>query len=176
MPSRNNVNLDAITKTAQAIQQDPAQGRKTNRVEGVWNLNQGPQFSAEVTFEGGTAVLEADQPKAQGGEGLKPSPIHYCMFGMASCFAATFAAVAAAEGIDLDSLKVAVESDMNLSRAFGLSDAPAVEEMRLTLTVAARAPEEAIRRVAELAEERCPAVYCLTNPIKLTSSVIVQTG
>lgn len=172
MSNRNNVNLDAVTRTAQAIQQDPGKGKKTNRVEGAWNLGAGPQFSAEIAFEGGTMLVEADQPSAQGGSGARPGPIHYCLFGLASCFAATFATVAASEGVDLEELRIAVESDMNMARGFALSDAPAVEETRVTITVRAEAPREAVERVARLAEERCPAVFCLTNPVKLVSAVV----
>jgi len=64
----NNVNVERIEKTLAGFQADPAKARKTNRVEGAWNLEEGaPQFSARLSYEGGEMVVEADQPTGQGG-------------------------------------------------------------------------------------------------------------
>jgi len=175
MSKLNNVDVEALTKTSASIQQDPSKGKKTNRVEGVWNFGAGqPQFSSEVAFEGGKVVLQADQPSAQGGGGNSPSPIQYCLFGLASCFTATFVTVAATEGVELTEVRTVAESDMNMARSFGLSDAPAIDEARISLTVRTSASPETVQRLAPLAEERCPAVFCLTNPVRLVPSVTVE--
>jgi len=38
--------------------------------------------------------------------------------------------------------------------------------------VDSEADEEKIEKLKRLAEERCPAVYCLTNPVKLTIDLV----
>ena len=76
MTRPNNVNLDALEKSASAIRTDASKAKRTNRVEGVWNLNAGqPQFAAELSFEGGKLTLEADQPGFLGGGGSRPAPM-----------------------------------------------------------------------------------------------------
>ncbi|MFQ6076020.1 MAG: hypothetical protein ACE5Z5_07800 [Candidatus Bathyarchaeia archaeon] len=99
----NRVNLDRLDDTIQRMKKNPSQAKKVTRVEGEWILDEAwwPQFRAKIQAEGGSFILEADQPKAQGGEGIKPSPMHYCLYGVAACTAATFATVAATEGIEL---------------------------------------------------------------------------
>ncbi len=70
------------------------------------NLEAGqPRFSARVTFEGDEMTLEADQPTGQGGGGSRPGPMLYCLYGLASCYAATFATVAAMMGVELKALR-----------------------------------------------------------------------
>ena len=173
MPKRHNVNVDAIQETMAAIQSDPTKAKRTQRVQGLWNLAEGqPQFTAEISFPGGTLTLESDQPPFQGGAGTRPGSIQYALFGLASCFTTTFVSVAAVEGLPLDEVRAIAEFDMNLSKTLGLADLPIIEEVRVTLKVRSPAPRQTIEAVARLAEERCPAVYCLTNPIPLTARVV----
>jgi len=177
MNKKNNVNVEVLEKTVQEIQQDPAKGKKTQRVEGTWNFQEGmPQFTSTLSFEKGTITVEADQPTAQGGAGLKPGPVLYCLYGQAACFAATFATLAATEGVELKELRVTAEADVNFSKVFGLSDDPIIERVRVNLTVKSDAPEAEIRRLEDLASQRCPAVYCITNAIPFEASLTYLGG
>jgi len=76
-------------------------------MEGTWNVGEGdgPQFEAEVSFEKGKLNLEMTQPTFLGGSGTRPGPMHYCLFGLASCYAATFATIAAMEDLPLKDLR-----------------------------------------------------------------------
>lgn len=168
----NNVDVGALQATVQAAQADPAKARRVNRVEGSWNLADGqPQFVAILGFEGGELLVEADQPTGQGGGGTRPGPVQYCLYGLASCFAATFASNAAMAGIAIKKLRVAAEADVNFSRTFGLSDDPIIEGVRVTLHVESDAPEQELRQVEEMAAQRCPAVFCMANPIPFVTTL-----
>jgi len=169
--STNNVNVERLVSTVEAVKADPDKGRKTIAIEGEWNVGEGSQFSATLNYEGGSMTLEADQPTFLGGGGTQPGPMLYCIFGSASCYAATFATVAATEGITITSLRIRAESAVDFSRSLGLSDRPISEGMKFTLSVESDAPEEKLVEIEELAKERCPAVYCLTNPIPLETEL-----
>jgi uncharacterized OsmC-like protein len=110
-------------------------------------------------------------PTSLGGWGSAPGPLHYCLYGLASCYAFTFAALAAMEGVALRKLEVETEGHIDVSKVFGLSDDPIVEEVRWRVVVDSDADDQTIERLKKLAQERCPAVYCLMNPIKLTIDV-----
>jgi uncharacterized OsmC-like protein len=86
----------------------------------------------------------------------------------------TFAAVAAMEGVTLKKLIVAAENKVDLSRSVGLSNNPIVEQVEITVTVQADAPKEKLAEIERLAHERCPGVYCLTNPIPLRTQLVVE--
>ena len=101
-----------------------------------------------------------------GGSGIKPDPVQYCLFGLAACYAQTFASIAAEKGIKLKQLNVAAENKVNLSKALGLSNEPIVENVKLQVNASSEGKEN-LDEIKKLAEERCPGVYCLTNPIKL---------
>ncbi len=163
----NNVDMGKAGAFVEEVKKNKSKALKIKRVEGNWNLEDGKaQFTATLEHSQGSTVVEADGPPFMGGSGIKPDPVQYCLFGLAACFAQTFASIAAEKGIKLNELKISAENRVNLSKAFGLSDEPIVENVRLQVN-ASSVGKENLDEIKRLAGERCPGVYCLTNPIKL---------
>ena len=163
----NNVNLERAGAFVEEVKKDKTKSIKVKKVEGAWNFEDGKtQFTATLSHPQGSTVIEADGPPFLGGSGIKPDPVQYCLFGLAACYAQTFASIAAEKGIKLIELKVSVENKVNLSKALGLSDEPIVEKVKLQVNASSDGGDN-LDDVKRLAEERCPGVYCLTNPIKL---------
>ena len=171
----NNVNIEGVQSFEAQIKNDPSAARKTQGVEGEWMLEEGnTQFVSRIKFEGGETEFKVDNPTFMGGSGSLPGPMHYCFYGLASCYTGTFATMAAMLGIKLKKLTTKVEADGNFSRVFGLSDAPVMEEVRVILQVQSDAPEEKIKEAEKLALERCPVVFTLRNPVKLVPSLEIS--
>ena len=171
----NNVNVGTLEQVIKEAQTDKSKVKRLQRIEGEWLLKEGgPQFRAEVSFEGGKVVMESDQPKNLGGGGTRPGPLHYCFFGLVACYTATFAAVASQMGIQLRKLTAKLEGNLNFSRVFGLSKEPVMEEIRIALFVESDAPREKLEEIEKLAYERCPAVFALTEKVKLNTSLEVK--
>jgi uncharacterized OsmC-like protein len=167
----NNVNLERLKQKVEAVKADPRAAKMTNRVEGAWSLEpHEPQFSATVAFEGGQLKLESEHPTGFGGKGIRPGAMSYCLFGFAACYATTYAMCAAEKGIELDSLRITAESNMDLTASLGLGDKPIVEGVRMTIWVKSKADDNALERLEELARQRCPAIYCITNRIPVSAS------
>lgn len=164
----NNVDMEKAGAFVEEVKKDKSKALKVKRVEGTWNLEDGKaQFASTLEHAKGSAIIEADAPPFLGGNGIKPDPVQYCLFGLAACFAQTFASIAAEKGIELKNLKVAAENKVNLSRALGLGNEPIVERVKLSVEVSSNAGKDELKEIEELAKQRCPGVYCLTNPIKL---------
>ena len=173
----NRVNLNKLNETVENIRLNRDKAKKVTKIEGEWLLDpeEGPQFRAEVQTEKEKFTIEADQPIPLGGGGTRPSPMHYCLYGVAACTAATFATIAASEGVKLRRMRVAVEGHMDLSKTLGISDLPIVEEVKLQITVDTDAGDEKVRELKRLAGERCPAAFCLTNPVKMVIEIVKET-
>ena len=168
----NNVDTEKAGAFVEEVKKDKSKALKVKRAGGNWNLENGKaQFTAILEHSKGSTIAEADGPPFMGGSGIKPDPVQYCLFGLAACFAQTFASIAAEKGIKLKHLKVAVENKVNLSKALGLSDEPIVKNVKLQVDASSES-EENLDEVRKLAEERCPGVYCLTNPIKLNIELV----
>ena len=175
MTNLNNVNVGKLEQITKEAETDNSKVKRTQKIDGEWLLEEGgPQFKAKVSFEGGKIIMESDQPKNLGGGGTRPGPLHYWFFGLVSCYTTTFATMASQMGIKLQKLTAKVEGDLNFSRVFGLSRDPVIKEIRITLEVESDAPQEKLEEAEKLAYERCPAVFALTEPVKLNTSLEVK--
>src|SRR3989338_5108249 len=163
----NNVDLEKAGAFVEEVKQDKSKALKVKRVEGNWNLEDGKvQFTATLEHPQGSTIIESDGPPFMGGSGIKPDPVQYCLFGLAACYAQTFASIAAERGIGLSKLKVVAENKVNLSKPLGLGNEPVVEGVKITVDASAKNKSN-LDEIKNLAGQRCPGVYCLTNPIKL---------
>jgi uncharacterized OsmC-like protein len=172
MDRLNNVNLGAVQAFAVQVEKNPSAGKKLKSVTGRWVFDEGqPQFIAELEHAGGKQTTEMDFAPFMGGQGLRPDPITYCLFGFAACFAGTFVAIASEQGVTLKTLEVRLENEVDLSRSLGLSDHPVTQGMTAALKVESDAPRARLEEIRRLAEERCPGVYCVTHPIPFSSRV-----
>ncbi|MBI2854242.1 MAG: OsmC family protein [Chloroflexi bacterium] len=176
MNKLNNVDVGSLDKAKAAAAKGRSKVKRTQGVEGEWLLdeNEHAQFRAQVSFENGKMVLEADQPTFLGGGGQKPGPLHYCFYGVAACYASTYANVASEMGIRLRRLSAKVEAKLDFSKVFGLADNPIVEEVKVILTVRGQASKAKLEEVERMAQERCPAAYTLTHIVPLKSALAVQ--
>lgn len=168
MTRLNNVDIEKVQSFEKQIESNPVIAKKTQVIEGEWNVAEGTvQFQSNITFEGGETVFKVDNPTFMGGSGNLPGPMHYCFFGLASCYTGTFATMAAMLDIKLKKLTTRVEADVNFSRVFGISEEPTIEEVRIKLHVECDASEEKIKQAEALALQRCPVVFTLKNPVNL---------
>lgn len=168
----NNVDIEKVRAFAEQVKKDPAGAKKTQVIEGEWVFEEGgAQFQSTIKFEGGQTTFKTDNPAFMGGGGSLPGPMQYCFFGLASCYTGTFATMAAMLGIKLKKLTTRVEADVNFSRVFGAGNEPIMEEVRVILRVVSDVPDEKIKEAEALALERCPVVFTLRNPVKLTPRI-----
>ena len=152
MTNLNNVNVGRLEQVTREAEIDKSKIKQSHKVGGDWLLQEGgPQFTAEVNFEGGRIVMESDQPTNLGGGGTRPGPLHYCFFGLVACYATTFATMASMMGIELQRLTAELEGNLNFSRVFGLSKEPVMEEIRITL----RGGSNAFREKLEITKWIC---------------------
>ncbi len=168
MVDSNNVNVEGLQKAVAEIKADRNKARRTQKISGQWLFHPGgPQFQAEVVFEGGKVVMESDGATNMGGEGRRPGPLHYCFYGLLSCYTSIFVATASTMGIKLRKVTSQVEADLDFSRVYGLSMDPIVNGVRVLLKVDSDATRDKLEEANRLAHQRCPAVYSLTERIKI---------
>lgn len=164
-----NINTKGIQKYIEEAKDNPELFKRKMQVQVKWEMDENlPQMYSEMEIPSGKkVVVKCDSAPFMGGKGIAPNPLQYCLFGMASCFLATFATVAHERGLNIKSLSITAENIVNLKRPFGISDEPVVEKIKMTINVESENKPEDIESAKKIAMERCPAVWCITNPIPL---------
>ncbi len=168
----HNVNTDALAATVEKSRQDPGAVRQEVSFDGEWQTADGAaQFRATIPFPTGETVFEADFPPPMGGTGAAPNPLAYCFWGGLACYAMTFAQEAAKQRIELRSLRARLNTRVDQSRALGVTDNPPVEAIDWHLDVEADATPDELERLKQLADDHCPGVWCVRNPVSLETHV-----
>jgi uncharacterized OsmC-like protein len=170
----NNVDLDKVAQTAASGKKDKSTLRKPVKLQGEWNLNRtsGYQFRTELSFEKGKQIIEIDSPSFLGGNGNRLGPMAYCVAGIASCFIATFATVAASQGVILTRLDASVECNINFAKTFDVADEPITEGITFKIDADSDdADKPMLERLLKMAEERCPAIYSMSHIIKVDATI-----
>jgi uncharacterized OsmC-like protein len=170
----NNIDLDKVALTTANGQKDKSTLKKSVKLQGEWILNtaSGYQFRTELSFENGKQIIEIDSPSYLGGSGNRLGPMGYCVAGIASCFIATFATVAASQGVKLTKLNASVQCDINFGKTFDVSDEPITEGITFKMNAESdNADKSELQRLLKMAEERCPAVYSMSHVINVDATI-----
>jgi len=170
----HNVNTKALDATLAKACQDPTTLKQQVSFDGGWQTEEGqPQFRATIPVPNGDPVVfEADFPPPMGGTGSAPNPLAYCFWGGLACYAMTYAQEAARQGVELRSMRARTEAEVDMSRALGVTDNAPVQHIEWHLEVDADAPREKLEELKRIADDHCPGVYCLRNPIELTTHLV----
>ncbi len=170
----HNVNTKALDATLAKARQDPTTLKQQVSFDGGWQTEEGqPQFRATIPVPNGDPVVfEADFPPPMGGTGSAPNPLAYCFWGGLACYAMTYAQEAARQGVELRSMRARTEAEVDMSRALGVTDNAPVQHIEWHLEVDADAPREKLEELKRIADDHCPGVYCLRNPIELTTHLV----
>jgi uncharacterized OsmC-like protein len=167
----HNVRLDQIEATKDSAAQDPSAARLDVKLDGEWRSDEGlPQFAGVVKFPQGEVTFEADFPPFLGGEGRAPTPLAYCFYGAMCCYGATFATQAAMAGVELRGLRIGLGLTVDFHAALGLGDVPPLSSFGFQVEVQTDASDEDVQRVKALADERCPAIWAMRNPVEYTTT------
>jgi uncharacterized OsmC-like protein len=170
----NNTDLDKVAQTVANGKKDKQTLRKPIKLQGEWNLDPSKeyQFRTELSYEKGKEMIEIDSPSFLGGNGNRLGPMAYCVAGITSCFIATFASVAAIQGIRLTKLNVGAECTINFAKTFDISDEPITEGINFQIDAeSGDADKQKLQELVKMAEERCPAIYSMSHVIKVNAQI-----
>jgi len=175
---RNDIDLDALTIFEEQARTDPKQASVLTRARAVWTRGSTPAFAGPTRLSSGAKyVMEADLPGAFTGTERAPSrpaPVQHALFGVATCYATCLLSVAAQCGLELEEIRVTVETEVNFSRLLADPNGPPpAGPVRVRVEVMPDTSETlaTVREISEVAKARAPGVYMIAHPMPVTVEV-----
>jgi uncharacterized OsmC-like protein len=122
----------------------------------------------------GRFTIEADEPPALG-EGTAPNPVEYALAGLLACQVATYRVWAVNLGIELDTIDISIDGDLDFRGFFGFDDAvrPGFSEVRLKVTVSGPETAERYQELKDVVNAHCPVLDLFSNPTPVVSTLTV---
>src|ERR1700753_2924789 len=114
----------------------------------------------EVDVTTGAHTFKVDEPPALGGADAAANPVQYALASLGSCQAITYRFWAEHLGVELDSLSVRVEGDLDLRGFFGVDDSvrPGFTAVRVEVSVTGPESAERYAALAAAVDQACPGL------------------
>ena len=178
-PTRNGVDTATLFATLDAVRATPQIGtfqfRATNRwISGTHNQStlHGFYGAMQEMEHQQPFVFDADHPAVLVGADHGPTPVEFLLHALAACLTAGIANIAAARGVNLESVESTVEGDIDLNGILGLSDdvRNGYEQIRISFKLRGDDPEK-LAKVVEQSRKRSAVFDVLTNGVPVAIAV-----
>ncbi|MCJ7450481.1 MAG: OsmC family protein [Candidatus Nanohaloarchaeota archaeon QJJ-9] len=100
--------------------------------------------------------LKVDEPENFGGKDKAPNPLEYMFTALASCLNVTAHQVAEEHEVEIDSLEIDIEGELDLAGFMGEDERAGFQEVNVEARIETNADEETEQKILEEAEDRCP--------------------
>lgn len=177
----NGIDTDAVHGLVRQITDDPAKAR--TRWHSTTHWIGGTQVESRITrFEIGDEVVEkdftirVDEPLELGGTNRYPNPQEVLLSALNSCMTIHYAVACAVHGIELESLRIETEGDIDI-RGFLEVDPdakPGYESIRYKVFIKGNGTPEQFQQVHETVTKFSPNRYNLAEAIKLNSQLVIE--
>lgn len=179
----NGIDIEQLTQTIQAIQQDPSLGsfrfQASSRWEqGTYNRGQIGSFihaGQEDTTRDQPFELAGDEPPVLLGDNQGPNAVELVLQALAFCYAVGYAANAAAKGIEITSMEYEIEGDFDVRAFLGLDGPrPGFTQIRAKGKVSSpNATREQLEELCQYVQDTSPVRDVLANPTPVETTLEV---
>jgi uncharacterized OsmC-like protein len=171
----NGVNAQVLGTVIETIKNQPEMAKVTFQVQTQWQNGDGFKItSTGKNFQiGGQTVerreaytLASDYPDEMGGMSKGPTVCEMCMASIGSCISQTIVAYATMMGVQLDSITIETEGDVDIRGFTGVSEdvRPGAQEFRMDIHLESKtASKEQLEKLYELGNRFSPAIDTLTH-------------
>jgi uncharacterized OsmC-like protein len=161
---RNGVDIDKLVELVNAVKADPEKGQvkfeaNTKWISGAYSKTKIRNF-----------ILEGDEPSSYLGTDKVPNPVETILAALGSCLTIGFAYNAAVWGINVESLEISLEGDLDLRGFLGISDKvrPGYQNLKVTVKIKSDASSEKLRGLYEHVQRTSPVGDIIGNSVPLT--------
>ena len=172
---RSGINAQVLSKVIETIKNQPEMAKVTFQVQTQWQSGDGFKIkSTGKNFQIGGQTIErqeaytlaSDYPDEMGGMSKGPTVCEMCMASIASCVSQTIVAYATMMGVQLDSIRIQTQGDVDIRGFTGVSEdvRPGAQEFRLDIHLESKtASKEQLAKLYELGKKFSPAIDTMTH-------------
>jgi uncharacterized OsmC-like protein len=163
---RNGVDVDKLEEMINSMRADPVMAQVKFQAETKW-IN-----CAYSKTEIRNFTLEGDEPISLLGSNRVPNPVETILAALGSCLSIGFAYNAAARGINLESLDISLEGNLDLRGFLGISDdvRPGYQNIKIACKVKSNASRDKLEELFKHVQRTSPVLDIIRNaePIMIT--------
>jgi len=114
--------------------------------------------------------LDGDEPFVLLGTNKGPNAVELILASLASCLSVGIVYNAAARGIEIKSLGINIEGDIDLQGFLGLSESvrPGYQDIRINCKIESDTPKDKLKELCEHVQKTSPVLDIIANKVSVT--------
>jgi uncharacterized OsmC-like protein len=177
----NGVDVNQLTETIEAIQNDPSLAQFQFRSKTEW-LDGGQSRTSIQDFYGAGQEdtsrqepfeLVGDEPPVLLGSNAGPNAVETVLHALGSCLAVGVVYNGAARGINIERLELEMEGEIDLRAFLGISKdvRPGYQKINVNYMVESDADREEIEELCQYVQQTSPVLDMIRNPVPVNISL-----
>jgi uncharacterized OsmC-like protein len=177
----NGINVDDLFALIDDVKREPAKGKTNWHVTTTWQGQARSRAEIESYDIGGKTVsrrfsIDIDEPRELGGSNSFANPQDHLIAALNACMTVGYVAQCAVRGIDLESLAIETDGEIDLRGFLGID--PAVpqgyESLSYTVRIKGNGTNEQFAEVHKAVMATSPNFYNLSQPVVLNPALVVE--
>jgi uncharacterized OsmC-like protein len=177
----NGISLPAVQKLVANITANPGEalthwGATTRWIAGTLSETEISSFCIGTKEVPRSFRFRVDEPTELAGANKYPNPQEYLLGALNACMVVGYVAAATHLGVELESLEIESQGNIDLRGFLGIGKdvKPGYDEIHYTVRVKGKGTEEQFKQIHEIVKATSPNRFNLSQPIKLSSDLIVD--
>lgn len=177
----NGINVAALKQAIADIEANPDAGQTTWTVVSRWQGGTRTDHFVDGVDIGGQKIdrqfqIQIDEPGELCGTNDFANPQEYLLAATNACMMVGYSTVAAVMGVQLTKLELEISGDIDLRGFLDIdrSVPPGYERIHYTVRLAGDGTKEQFEKMHEVVQRTSPNYYNISNPIELTSDLVVE--
>jgi uncharacterized OsmC-like protein len=177
----NGINVDDLFALIDDVKREPAEGTTNWHVTTTWQGQARSRAEIESYEIGGKKVprrfsIDIDEPRELGGSNGFANPQDHLIAALNACMTVGYVAQCAVRGINLESLTIETDGEIDLRGFLGIDPAVPQGYQNLSYTVRIRGngTREQFAEVHKAVMATSPNFYNLSRPVTLNPAMIVE--
>lgn len=171
MAIQNGIDVNKLNDLIDFIRANPEVANFQFKVDAEW-INGGNSRTKIQTSSGKLFTLEADEPPILLGTDKAPNAVQAILHALGSSLIVGFVYNAAARGINVEAVELAIEGDLDLHGFLGISEdvRPGYQNIRISCNVKCDAPRETVEELWKYVQKTSPVTDIVRNgvPVHIT--------
>jgi uncharacterized OsmC-like protein len=177
----NVIDTDALQKISADVSATPKCGLAKFQVSTRWKGGTQSETRVDAWELGGKRLrrnfaISTDEPTELLGQAVAPNPQEVLMAGLNSCMMVGYVAGCAVRGIELDSISIETEGQLDLRGFLGLDKTvpPGYDEIRYTVRLKGSGTAEQFEEVHQTVMATSPNFWNLSKPIRMRPQLVLE--
>jgi len=176
----NGINVPVVGKLIEEVTNNPNAGHThwgvtTRWITGAVSETEVTGFHMDGRHVARSFRFRTDEPRELAGSNTFPNPQEYLLGALNACMVVGYVALATHFGVELESLEIESNGEIDLRGFLGLSKEikPGYDEIHYHVRIKGSGTEEQFKQIHEMVKATLPNYFNLSQPVRLTSELIL---